>query len=299
MGAIKDLIFRSKKDNGFDFSSARVIYSLRNLTEWTNAVVKIRRTSDNATAYVFFDGNEITLNSLISTTSNTTPSAITLNSWLTTSSAFLEEWISQNSNNLINANDVLSNTVISEQPQFMSGGSFILVNGKNSLLFATKQIFRVGGGLTEINSGNVFSIYSVIRNSNTETIGGYMGSISATFGFRLGFFSDRTNGKLHTRFLTPDSTFDTNLLTQQNDSNQRILSTIVKTGKVVDSYFNNTLQESLTFTNNYINDALLIGGERTNSKITGNIQEIIIFGSDKTFEKDDIHTDINNYYTIY
>ena len=37
------------------YDDATVIYSLRNYFEWTYAILKIRRSSDDAVKFVFFD----------------------------------------------------------------------------------------------------------------------------------------------------------------------------------------------------------------------------------------------------
>ena len=143
-----NLVFDNSASLLYDGVSA--MYTLRRpsmSTLWTNAVVKIRRTSDNQTAFLFIDGSSIddtiSLSSLISTSSNTTPSATTLSTWVGSSNAFIEEWLGITPNNTIDNNKTAIQTTTTSQPQLISSGVIITKNGKPSIdFFKRYEIFR-------------------------------------------------------------------------------------------------------------------------------------------------------------
>ena len=109
------------------YTDADVIYSTRQYFGWANALFKITRSTDFNTAYVFFDSNGvISQNSLISTTSNTTPDATTLVSWASGGNMSVEEWYGQTPDGLINIDKVV--TPISAKPFLSFTGTSIRAN---------------------------------------------------------------------------------------------------------------------------------------------------------------------------
>ncbi len=104
-------------------------------TLWTNAVFKLRRTSDNAVCFVFFDNHSspaaedtITTSSLISTTSNTTPDATTLTSWVGGNHAYIEEQLCITPDNTIDNNKTKVQTTTSSQPRLVKNGALEVKN---------------------------------------------------------------------------------------------------------------------------------------------------------------------------
>ena len=280
------------------YNDARVIYSLRRLFNWDKAVLKVRRSSDNAVKWVFFNGIDINLSSLIGDDRNT-HGATTLGSWAGSDSVYVEEWISQNNLNTIDTDDIISQTTTSLQPILISIGSLREKNGKTALYFSTSYLFRIGGALSTINNGSTYTVVAVASSEELAGPHAYLGTVSATFGYRVGFYIDRTAGARIIEFITSSGTYVNKYSAQINDSNQRLLTNIIK-NKDVDSYYNGTLTDSLTFVNNYTNTAFLVGTERTNNaRLVGYLQELIVFPSDKVDELSNLHDDINSYYSIF
>jgi len=294
---------------GYDYGNGTydMYYSLRKLIDWSNAVLKIRRTSDNATAYVFFDGavayNTITLNSYISTSSNTTPSTTTLTTWVSTDDGYVEEWYSQNPADTIA--DYVNTTTTTLQPQFISGGAIITASS-NSLptidfLSSTRRL--TGTGSASLADAADSTITSVSGNSATAQIGSIICN-SNTSSNRFVMFNDtRTTGGAYRVGLiqTADGTFTCDLLSANGSTDQRALTAIHDgTNKELTGYLDGVYQDAVTWTNSTTNNLVRIGVQQSDlTPLSGNIQEVLIFndiisGSDLTT----LHNDIINYYGI-
>ncbi len=288
------------------YDDASVIYTLRrpamsNL--WTNAVAKIRRTSDNQTAFVFIDGSSIddtiSLSSLISTSSNTTPSATTLGTWVGANDAFVEEWIGITPNNTIDNDKTAIQTTTASQPQLISSGAIILKNSKPAIDFLSDTRYLQAVTNTDLDHGNDITILSVSNNNVLASIGAIM-STTISVSERLVMFNDNRTTKRITRVINSGFNADSDYLLQQNTVNQKLLSSVVLGGsKSVTSFFNGAEQVTDTWQFIYFNDTLQIGVNQTSlSGLNGTIQEIPIFPSDKTADLTDLHNDIDAYYSI-
>ena len=282
----------------FDYSDARLIYSLRNLTNWTNAIIQIKRSSDLASAYVFFYGNTISLNSLISTTSKTSPSSVTLGEFVGINDASISEFYSQNSSNIIIEADKIYQETYNVSPVIIENGIILTKNGLPAFRSYLQRLASASF-FAELNSGNAFSIFSVVSKEDAGFTGGYLGTIILTEGYRFGLFCQEYSGGGIANVFTSSGMYATHIINSEPIGTVKLLTTIVKAGRIIDSYHNGAIQETISFLGNYGNTGLLIGGERINAMIKGFIQEIIIFPNDKTINEVDLHNDINNYYSIY
>lgn len=106
---------------------------------WSKSVMWVRRSSDSATAYVFFDSNgTITVDSLISLTSQTTPDtpSVKLSTWASTDEIFVNELYMQfPDDSAIDSNYTLKQNNSLYQPTIMNGGTVnVDANGTTCLL---------------------------------------------------------------------------------------------------------------------------------------------------------------------
>lgn len=270
---------------------------------WTNAVLKIRRSSDSNTAYVFFNGSDvddtITASSLISTSSNTTPSATILSTWVGTDDAYVETWYGITDDNSIDSTKRARNLTTSEQPQFISGGSILTKNGKPDLDFLTTTTGHLAAVLnSDLNSSNDWTILTVTYNNVSANAGSFFGTHATTIT-NLRLYTSRSTALRIAQYVNTSVTvYETALLAQQNTSNQKLLTTTLNSG-TMESYYNGTFQDTVVTTGAYTNDSVQIGRRFGTNKLDGGIQEIIIFPSDKTNDLTTLHSDINTYYSIY
>tara|TARA_R110000803_G_scaffold76454_1_gene141055 strand:+ start:6005 stop:7639 length:1635 start_codon:yes stop_codon:yes gene_type:complete len=293
------------------YNDVSAMYTLRRPSTsvlWTNAVLKLRRSSDNQTAFIFIDGNSIndtiSLSSFVSTTSNTTPGANQLSSWVGANDAFVEEWIGITPNNIIDGNKTATQTTISSQPQFISSGVIITKNGEPTIDFLSDLRYLQAPVNTDLNNGNNFTLLTVSNNNVITTgVGTILQTTQETTGDnnRVLLFNDNRTNKKSFRIITPSGNAEIDLLLQQNSTNQKVLSlTVNGLSKLGTSYFNSNLQTSDNWGSLYINDGVTIGtGSSGTNFINGTIQEITIFPSDKTADLTELNTDINDYYSIY
>ncbi len=289
------------------FDGVSVMYSLRTPdmgTLWTNAVLKIRRDSDNATAFLFVDGSAkddtITLSGFISTTSDTTPSGTSLSTWLGSNGGWVERWYGITDDNTIATGKRAIQTTLSSQPQFANSSGVIKTkNGKPEIDFLTTTRSLVASANTDMASGNTFTTISVSNNDNATATNAVMSS-SNTTNRSFSQFIDGGAAKNATRITNSVPTnFNCFLLAQNNTADQRELVSII-TSTTLECYQNNIVQSTGdTWSGSYTNDAITIGVRRdTLQPHNGGIQEIIIFPSDKTSDLTTLHNEIDGYYSI-
>jgi len=291
------------------YNNVSVIYTLRTpvmTTLWSNSILKLRRSSDNQTAFVFIDGSgvndTITLSSLISTSSNTTPSATLLSAWIGSNDGFVEEWLGITTNNLIDNNKVAKETTASSQPQFISSGVIITKNGLPAIDFLSSTRTLDAEPNADLDSGETFTILTVSAVDAIGTRGYIMSTNNGTIptSSRLSIANDRTSGLVIIN-IRNDSLVNNILLTLSlNDTgNQKLITVIVKPTSF-DGYLNGAIQEdSRAWTGSYLNVKLRIGSQHGgNTPLDGTIQEIIMFPSNKTDDLITLNSDIDTYYSI-
>jgi len=299
------LVYGSEVAASGIYDNASVVYSLRRpdmATKWTNAVLKIRRSSDDATAFVFFDGDAvndtITLSSLISTTSNTTPDATTLTTFVGANDAYVEQWIGITPDNSVDGNKVASQTTTANQPQFISSGAIITKNGKPTIDFLSDYRWLEASANTDLDVTNSYTILSVSNNILSADNGGLLAT-GATSISGLLLYNSRATNKRHSVIVATGGNLIINTSVQHNVADQKLLTTVVD-NLDMDIYYNGTSDGSGSFTGTYVNDRLKIGIlNASNNRLQGTIQEIIIMPSDVTADLTTLHADINAYYSIY
>lgn len=265
------------------YPSASSAYSIRLLraARYNNALLRVRRSSDNAEVDVFVDTNyQLSLSSNI--TSRT--SGTTLGTWAGANSAFVTTWYDQSGNN----NNATQTTAVN-QPSIVVSGVLQTNLGKAALLLSATTGFQA-----TVNWTNLFATYTVARlNSLTPALQTYYrdNGASNSTGI-LAFNSLRVdNYRVRTTILTLSQTnapfgITTKLLTLASDAT---------TGY---AYLNNTLQVSSAVSGNvgtimYINS----NGVGNTGGIVGPMAEWITYPSNSNLSL--INTSINSYYGIF
>lgn len=267
------------------YDGVNVMYTLRRpamSTLWTNAVLKVRRNQDDATAFVFFDGDAvndtITLNSLISTSSNTTPGATTLGTWAGANKVNVEQWIGITDDNTIDANKTASQTTLASQPNILNASGVIVTkDGFPYINFSSATEYLSASANTALAQANDFTVITnsfSFSNSNVQSIL----STADTANDRFEMFNDRTvNNRIALIRSTAATNYITTLLTR-DDSNALRVQTVVKEGTNLTGYLDDVEQNPVVWAGNYTNDILVLGaGQNKNSPLQGGILEIVIF----------------------
>jgi len=281
------------------YADLEFAYSLRKYNGWTNAVLKLRRSSDAAVKFVFFDGDTITLNSFVGDT-NTTPSATTLGTWIGASTANVSEWIAQTPDNIINNNYIALQTNVSFMPELISSGSLITINSKVAIKFDGNDVLDTPNPITALDADQTHTIVTVAQNDVSNNTGTIFNTAKATSN-RYIVFSRRSGGNLVITRAEAGTVVDIATDIQYDVANQKLQSNIIDNKKLT------AYQDSVefiaspdTFTGSYTNDVFRIGSQfNFLTYLNGTIQEIIGYPSNKTSIISNIHNEINLYYNIY
>lgn len=255
------------------YSGAAVAYSLRKLrTAYTGNAITVRRSSDNTSQQIGFDSN-----GNLDTTS--------LLSFVGAGNGFVTTWFDQSGNN----NNASSST-LAEQPQIVSGGNLILVNGKPSISF---------------DGTNDYMNYSIITCSSNH----YNFTVIKrdTPGVRMFGLSGRDFASKYLMTLWSDNNFyfqGKNLYyiasTSTDTTTNQILLTGVNNAGVLNIYKNsNIINTTLVNDNGITATTNSLGNYNGNLFSNAKIQEIVFYNNDQSSNRTSISSNINSHYTIY
>ena len=245
----------------FDYPGANAAFSLRNLSNTTTRVVRIRRSNDNAEQD--FTATEITDG--------------TLTTFTGANDGFLTKWYDQSNEDPLRW--ASQNTAI-YQPKLVSNGILELENGKPTLKFSGSQQLVTNKLDHSPQPNYCFIAFNHASGENflNNTVQGnsvyYYGGFYRMYGSQPG-------------------------TTSFTISNNMVLSSNLFSSNGVDSYMslNGTLQNINTGAGNVTQKGWEIG-DRTKNFI-GTISEVISYPSDQSSNRTGIETNINTEYTIY
>jgi hypothetical protein len=265
------------------YPSASSAYSIRLLraARYNNALLRGRRSSDNAEVDIFVDSNyQLSLNSNI--TSRT--SGTTLDTWAGANSVFVTTWYDQSGNN-----NNATQTSPANQPSIVVSGVLQTNLGK-----AAMQCSGTTGFQATVNWTNLFATYCVARlNSLAPAVQSFYRDNGTTNSTGvIAFNSSRVDTyRVRTSILTLSQTnsvfgITTKLVTLSSDAT---------TGY---AYLNNTLQVSNTVSGN-VGTIMYIAsnGIGNTGGIAGPLAEWITYPSNSNLSL--INTSINTYYGIF
>lgn len=250
------------------YPSAAAAYSVRKLrTAYTGSAIRVRRSSDNAESDIGFSSG------------NLDTSALT--SFCGSGNGFVTTWYDQSGNSL---NAV--QTTAANQPQIVSSGSVINVNGKPSLRFdGTNDEFSLSSTITT----SIYSNFVVLKKTGTGTIVIPSGLAN---GQLTGAWSD---GNLYEN---NGSTYVS--VPYTNDTNQNLFS-VIKNGNTLSDFSATQNASTLgSYTGSpFTSIATDRLGARSGTYSDGNLQEIVLYSSNQSSNRTGIRTNINTYYAIY
>lgn len=256
------------------YPNAAVAYSLRKLrTAYTGNAIRVRRSSDNAEQDFGYDANNVLDTAALLT-------------FCGAGNGFVTTWYDQSGN----ANNATMSTA-ANQPQIVSSGAMITINGKNSMSFdGTNDSFSLTSTISVATSS--FNSFVGKRAVSGRRLGGLTGGIGQAYFW--GLWTDNNyylNAK--TNFSQASSSTDTStaqlLLTGQNSAGTM---SIFKNGSTITSS-----QTSFTYTNQISTIGNYLGGN--GFLIYADLQEIVFYNSDQSSNRTGIESNINTFYTIY
>ena len=288
-------------------SGAAAAYSTRRLASATTVLLRVRRDTgtggaeDDDEADVAYDSNnELSLDSAISNTSAGV-TATTLGQFINvgtvggttysnpdsltvTASCFVDEWKDQSGN----ANDA-EQTAFGSQPQIHNGTvntDLITENGKPGVEFTSLD------NLT-FSSTDIYSFFIVSRPTSINT-----GSTNFAVGLTTSLTGIAVAGDSGSRQARAFSNTGTLNITGIGVSNNQSLVDYVTTGTNGKLRYNAANEVTGSATEITV-DQLGSNQSQNFRVLNGPLQEIVMYASDKSTNRTDIETDINDFFSIY
>jgi hypothetical protein len=257
------------------YSGASAAYSLRKISaSYTGYAVRIRRNTDNASQDIGFVNNDL--------------DTASITSFLGSNSGFVSIWYDQsgNSNNAAQVS-------LSQQPLIYNSGSLITVNSKPS-------IYLNGGytlGLTNTVTLGDFTTLWVSKKDNKSD--DYYIMLNKEFAGGNFFGEPLSSG---VPFANSTSNFINTTLGNTSASNTENTQHLAYLNRRNSTQAVGQFNNSNNSYNNSVNSVTVpinfIANYGTFS-YKGNVQEILIYSSDKSNDSSGISSDINTYYSIY
>jgi len=280
------------------YPNATAAYSVRLLrgAQLNSALLRVRRSSDNAEVDVFVDSNfELSLNSNI----NSRTSGTTLSSWIGSNNGFVVTWYDQSGNSNITTQATPTN-----QPQIISNGNIITYNSKPTMTFDGANDFMVS---TKFSYSTSLSLYYVTQRVGNPALGAVYApdiSMSTTNSSNDGgfhFINSSFKGAAYPFFTTNNSSYDG---IGNYANGDKYLINFEMTNSVGWSVFrNNVFEGGATKVMNI--PSTTRGIEIAYQNVPpgrfayNNFSEIIMWFTNHSSNRSIINSNINSYYNIY
>ena len=254
-----------------DYPDASAAYSLRKLrTDYEGDAIRVRiDTTGQPTYEIGFDSNgELDTASLLS--------------FAGSNDAYVDTWYDQSGT----GNDVTQNEA-SKQPKIVDSGSTILKNGLPAVEF--------NGLSTEFDTSGFFT------NQNYNVIG--VGSIniddSTMYCFGGGLTTLKTFGTSLNSVNTIGTKYGSSFLSQSYTLGEQVLLFNSYALTAYESYINSVESTNTTPAFRGGTASYKIGSAGSVFYLDGTIQEFITYDSNQLPNREEIETNINDYYSIY
>lgn len=256
-------------------------YSIRQLVTGATNCIRVRRASDNTEQTIGFVSGVLDTSSLATFCSGTT--------------GYVKTWYDQSGNGYD-----LTQTTTSKQPRIYASGAVDTINSKPAIKFtATNTLERAS--LAALATGSAWSYFCVTSAASTSTVGVVFCN-SATSADRVVVFCDTRTTPIRNLIVQNKSAtaYPCDLSTARTTANvARYLSGFSTTGLAISGFDNGATGGTNTYTGTYTNDTFRVGAQHSDqTPLTGNIQEIFIYGSNQSSNRTAIESNIATYYSI-
>ena len=190
-----------------------------------------------------------------------------------------------------------TNATASEQPLVVSGGSVVTENGKAAIDFdGSAQVLQNSVGASDLSNVSMFVTAGISQTNDDATIVTYP-DIGTNGGVSIGQGGVGTAAQIGLRYRISGVEIDTDGIALT--TGQKLLSALCTASTTAELFENGTagalnVSARLNFSNFEI-------GAAGNSAFhfDGTIQEVVIFESDQSTNREDIEKNINNHFKIY
>jgi hypothetical protein len=264
------------------YSGAAVAYSLRKVySTYEGAAINVRRSSDNATQDIGFDGYVLDEAALLS--------------FVGAGDGYVTTWYDQSGN----GNNATQSTA-ANQPLIVSSGSLITDGGKSAINFDGLNDFLQSDNNIGISGSENRAWSAVLNRDDTGGANDYL----LGWGENITGKACNFSMEYFLRFAGTIKDYSTT-----GSINNQELIYVDGNGVNIDAYnlyLNGTLGTPSTSTNgtttlSTTDTPLVIGATYANNSICfdGTVQEIIIWGTTKPSDRASVESLINTYYSIY
>jgi hypothetical protein len=255
------------------YPNAAAAYSLRKLSStYTGNAIRVRRSSDNAEQDFGFVSNTLDTTSLLT--------------FCGAGNGFVTTWYDQSGN----ANNATQSTA-ANQPQIVSSGAMIAINGKNSMSFdGSNDSFNLASTINVASSN--YNSFVGKRGASARRLVGLTGGVGQQYFFALNSDNNYYLQSKTTHYQVSSATDTTTnqlLLTGLNSAGTM---SMYKNGSTITSS-----QLSATITNQISTIGNYLGGN--GFLVYADLQEIVFYNSDQSSNRNGIESNINTFYTIY
>jgi hypothetical protein len=253
------------------YSGAAVAYSAarRLATAYTGALIRVRRSSDNAEQDIGYDTNNVLDQSALTT-------------FVGANNGFVVTIYDQSGN----AKNATQATAVN-QPRIVNSGSIDLVNTKPAILGDGSNDTLINSTLSLTNPSSIFTVVDKVGTSGSFGLF-YLISLSGAFNVLSGGYDFYQNGPSFSA-------------SYSNNNQSLLVAKTATTGTNWELYGNNT-----TVTNSGQNIGTSIGDmvslfDRSGVSARCNMymQEFIVWNSNQMSNRAGIQTNINTFYSIY
>jgi len=243
------------------YPNSSVAFSVRKLSStYIGSAIRVRRSSDNAEQNISFSGADLDTTSLLS--------------FVGSSNGFVTTWYDQSG-----ANKDMSQTTASNQPLIVESGVLITKNGKPTVKIVSNNHLTMSSGIG--GSWTNFAFFAVYYK-NTTTNNVVLGYDDYKYLW-LDYNTTNYIGNAPISYTIPINTLSL-ISTNCNSS-------------AVGFYRNNLLISTVAL--DAATDFKSIGYNSYSAGQTKFISELVLYKINQVSNLSNIHTNINNYYSIY
>jgi hypothetical protein len=250
-----------------EYPGAAAAYSLRLLDgDYAGAAIRVRRSGDNAEQDIGFDsGGEVDRDAIAN--------------FCSPGDGFVKTWYDQSGN----GNDATQTTTGSQPKIYDAATGVVVENGKPTTYFNGGNTLIVTGAI--IGTAADMQVAWVARRNTAAEAGG-RGLFDT--------FTDRTIFDVTRDGWVYDGHYSLNPINYSDAQKLAFLDLITPTAS---GYINGSLHGTTAWTQSAIIDGLI--GSGGSGRMTGYLQEFIIWSADQSSNRAAIETNINDHYSIY
>ena len=268
------------------YAGAAAAYSLRKLySSYTGSAINVRRSSDNATQDIGFDGYVLDTASLLS--------------FVGAGSGYVTTWYDQSGN----GNNATQSTA-ANQPQIVSSGNVITENGKPTVSFdGSNDQMNVAYSFSNTSISHIL-VNSYDKDLQPSTYPHFFSGVNNNYSNRV-YLVSKTNLYYYSSGSGSSLGNTTGVYGVDIDNNLNIISLSLRnSGAGYTGDFNLNGNSQIAFSNASVplqsfTSQILGNWNTTNGNAKMNVSEFIQFSSDESTNLSGINSLINTYYNIY